>query len=140
MGSGSYMKFEILDSSYSIEMAKAYMGCLRVVFTDTDTGYIYGYAALDMNVAEVIGLEIKAPLRLCDKDTGLMLEGDAEQYLCHLEKNLEKNLTVYVYLDGAKTSQSFVSATGEQSLSGVLNLQFCSSAALKPIELNDFRQ
>jgi len=140
MGSGSYMKFAILDSSYSTEMAKAYMGCLRVVFTDTDTGYIYGYAALDMNVAEVIGLEIKAPLRLCDKDTGLMLEGDAEQYLCHLEKNLEKNLTVYVYLDGAKTSQSVVSATGEQSLSGVLNLQFCSSAALKPIELNDFRQ
>ena len=140
MGSGSYMKFAILDSSYSTEMAKAYMSCLRVVFADTDTGYIYGYAALDMNVAEVIDAEIKAPLRLYDQDTGLMMEGDNAQYLCHLEKNLEKNLTVYVYLDGAKTSQSVVSATGEQSLSGVLNLQFCSSAALKPIELNDFRQ
>ena len=62
------------------------------------------------------------------------------QYLCHLDQNVEKNLTVYVYLDGAKVSQSFVSATGEQSLAGALNLQFSSSAALKPIDLNDFRQ
>lgn len=135
MGAGSYMEFEILDPSYSIEMAKEYMGCLRVVFTDTNTGYIYGYAALDMSAAEVVGVEIKAPLRLYDKDTGLMIEGDTAQYLCHLEKNLEKHLTVYVYLDGAKASQSLASATGEQSLYGALNLQFSSSADLIPADI-----
>ena len=137
MGAGSYMEFTILSPSYSVEMAKEYMGCLRVVFTDSNTGYIYGYAALDMDAAEVIGVDIKAPLRLYDKDTGLPIEGDTEQYLCHLEQNLEKNLTVFVYLDGAKVSQSVVDASGEQSMSGALNLQFCSSADLKPAALND---
>ena len=139
MGAGSYMKFEILDPSYTTEMAKEYMDCLRVVFADTNTGYIYGYASLDMAAAEVVGVEIKAPLRLYDKDTGLMIEGDTAQYICHLDKNLEKNLTVYVYLDGAKVSQSLVSATGEQTLAGMVNLQFCSSSDLKPAELGNLR-
>ncbi|MBQ3100457.1 MAG: hypothetical protein IJC50_05645 [Clostridia bacterium] len=143
MGAGSYMEFEILDPSYSFKMAKEYMGCLRVVFTDTNTGYIYGYAALDTDFAKRTGVKgdkIKAPLRLYDKDTGLMIEGDTAQYLCHLEKNLEKNLTVYVYLDGGTVSQSLASATGEQSLAGVLNLQFCSSVDLKPAVLSGFQK
>lgn len=132
MGAGSYMEFEILDPSYTPEMTKEYMGCLRVVLTDTNTGYIYGYAALDMTVAEVIDANVKAPLRLYDKDTGLMIEGDTSQYICHLDKNLEKNITVFVYLDGGKVSHSLASATGNQTLSGVMNIQFCSSADLKP--------
>ena len=116
-----------------------YMSFLRVVFTDTNTGYIYGYAALDMGSVEVVGTEIKAPLRLYDKDTGLPIEGDTAQYLCHLEQNIEKNLTVYAYLDGAAVSQSVAAAFGEESLSGVMNLQFCSSADLKPAVLEDMR-
>lgn len=132
MGAGSYMEFEILDPSYTAEMAKEYMSFLRVVLTDTNTGYIYGYAALDMTAAEVIGVTVKAPLRLYNKDSGLMIEGDTAQYICHLDKNLEKNLTVYVYLDGANATQALASATHEQTLSGVMNIQFCSSADLKP--------
>jgi hypothetical protein len=132
MGAGSYMEFEILDPSYTTKMAKEYMSCLRVVLTDTNTGYIYGYAALDMSVVEVNGISLKAPLRLFDKNSRLMIEGDTSQYLCRLEKNLEKNLTVYVYLDGAKVNQSIASATYEKTLSGVMNLQFSSSADLKP--------
>lgn len=132
MGAGSYMEFEILDPSYTPEMAKEYMSCLRVVLTDTNTGYIYGYAALDMAAAEVIGVTVKAPLRLYNKDTGLMVEGDTAQYICHLDKNLEKNLTVYVYLNGSKATQALASATHEQTLSGVMNIQFCSSTDLKP--------
>lgn len=140
MGAGSYMQFRIIDRAYSPEMAKEYMSCLRVVFTDANTGYIYGYAALDMDGAEVLNDEIKAPLMLCDKDTGALIEGDNAQYLCHLEKNQEKNLTLYVYLEGAKVSQPLVSATGEQTLSGVMNLQFRSSADLKPAALGDLRE
>jgi len=139
-GAGSYMKFTIVDStSYSTEMAKAYMGCLRVVFTDTNTGYIYGYSALDMHAAEVNGDEIKAPLRLYDKVTGVMLEGDRAQYICHLDQNVEKNLTVYVYLDGAMVSQSIVAASGTQTLKGEMGLQFSSSAELKPAVIEDMR-
>lgn len=132
MGAGSYMEFAIMDASYTVHAAEEYMACLRVVITDTNTGYIYGYAALDMDAVSIMDEKIKAPLRLYDKDTGTMLEGDAAQYICHLEQNLEKNLTVYVYLDGAKTSDSIVAAYTEQSLYGVLNLQFSSSANLIP--------
>lgn len=137
MGAGSYMEFEILDPSYTTEMAKEYMSCLRMVLTDTNTGYIYGYAALDMTAAEVVGVTVKAPLRLYNKDTGLMIEGDTAQYICHLGKNLEKNLTVYVYLDGAKVTQSLATATHEKTLSGLMNIQFCSSADLKPAFSDD---
>ena len=136
MGAGSYMEFEILDPSYTFEMAKEYMSYLRVVLTDTNTGYIYGYAALDMTAAEETGVAVKAPLRIYDMDTGLIIEGDTAQYICHLDKNLEKNLTVYVYLDGAKATQDLVSATRSQTLSGVMNIQFCSSADLKPALLD----
>lgn len=132
MGAGSYMEFKILDPSYTTVMAKEYMSCLRMVLTDTDTGYIYGYAALDMTAAEVMGITVKAPLRLYNKDTGSMIEGDTAQYICHLDKDLEKNLTVYVYLEGAKATQSLASATHEQTLSGAMNIQFCSTADLKP--------
>ena len=136
MGAGSYMEFSINYPSYTMESAKEYMSCLRVAITDTRTGYIYGYAVLEMDAAEVVGVTIKAPLRLCDKDTGIMLEGDSAQYICHLDQNIEKNISVYVYLDGAKTSNSIVSAYDEQSLHGKLNLQFCSSANLIPAQID----
>jgi len=136
MGAGSYMEFTVEHPSYTLEQAQEYMTCLRVAITDTNTGYIYGYAALDMDAADVQNTTIKAPLRLYDKDTGRMIEGDAAQYICHLEQNTEKNLTVYVYLDGAKTSNSFVAENGEQSMNGVLNLQFCSSADLHPVVID----
>lgn len=139
MGGGSYMEFTLISPSYSLDMAKEYMSCLRVAITDTNTGYIYGYASLDMTAAEVLGVTIKAPLRMYDKYTGAMITNDNAQYICRLDQNLEKNLTVYVYLDGAKASQAITSATTELSLAGVLNLQFSSSADLKPAMLEDLR-
>jgi len=90
-----------------------------------------------MDSAEVIGVEIKATLRLYDKDTGLALEGDTAQQLCRLEKNQEKNISVYVYLEGARASQSFATANDGQNLSGAMNLQFSSSADLKSAYLGE---
>lgn len=139
MGAGSYMEFTIVNQDYPLNKALEYMGCLRVAITDTNTGYIYGYAVLDMDAVEVAENTIKAPLRLFDKDTGMMVEGDAAQYLCRLDQNLEKNLTVYVYLDGAKITDAMVSAYDKQSLQGALNLQFCSSADLKPAVISELR-
>lgn len=139
MGGGSYMEFTIANNpAYTTDMAQEYMSCLRVTIADTNTGYIYGYASLDMSAAQVSGLKIKAPLRLHNKSSGIMGDGSTSQYICDLEQNLEKNLTVYVYLDGAKTSEAMVSAYDEHSLDGVLNLQFCSSADLDPIVIRDF--
>ena len=139
MGAGSYMEFTLLNPAYTVKQGREYMSCVRAAITDTNTGYIYGYAALDMDAAEVSGTVIKAPLRLINKNIGKMLDGDAEQYLCNMDQNQEKNITVYVYLDGAKTSSSIVSADAEQSMSGVMNLQFCSSADLKPAVIESMR-
>ena len=149
MGAGSNMEFVIADDpSYSLDMAKEYMSCIRVAIADTNTGYLYGYAALDMNTAEITekdeALEIsdtiiKAPLRLYDKNSGIMVDETDTQYLCDLEQNLEKNLTIYVYIDGAKASSEFTSAHDAKSLDGVLNIQFCSSASLEPIVMKDLR-
>lgn len=139
MGAGSYMEFATNDAGYSSDMAREYMACLRVVITDTNTGYIYGYGALDMAYADELDGKIKAPLRLYDKTTGLLMEGETQQYLCRLEKDLEKNLTVYVYLDGAKATGALASAYNEQSLHGVLNLQFTSNAELQPFVIKNIR-
>ena len=136
MGAGSFMEFTTMHPSYSLDMAREYMSCIRVAITDTNTGYIYGYAALDMDAAEELGITIKAPLRLYHYD-GTLVEGS--QYLCHMDQNLEKNLTVYVYLDGAKTSEEIVSAYDKQSLYGVMNLQFASSADLNPAVMDKLR-
>ena len=139
MGAGSYMEFTIDSSNYPLDRAQEYMKCLRLTIADTNTGYIYAYAALDMNAAEVAGFTIKAPLRLYNKYTGILLAADDTQRICSLEQNLEKNLTVYVYLDGAQTSSAIVSADDTQSMHGVLNLQFCSSADLQPAVMEDMR-
>lgn len=137
MGAGSYMEFNITNPLYSVNQAKEYMGCLRVAITDTNTGYIYGYASLDMNDVSANGDAIKAPLRLTDKDSGVMLEDKEEQYLCHLVKNAEKNLTVYVYLDGSKATDSVASAYDAQSLKGALNLQFTTDVELVPADITN---
>lgn len=139
MGAGSYMEFTIESSNYTLDMAKEYMKCLRIAIADTNTGYIYAYAALDMNAAEVAGFTIKAPVRLYNKYTGAMLPADSAQRICSLEQNLEKNLTAYVYLDGAQTNSSIVSAYDNRSMNGILNLQFSSSADLKPAVMEDLR-
>lgn len=140
MGAGSYMEFTVADyASYTMDMAKDYISCLRVAITDANTGYIYAYAALDMNGAEVLGLKIKAPLRLYAKADGQMLTGEDAQYICRMDQNLEKNLSVYVYLDGAKASQDIASAYEGNSLTGVLNLQFSSSADLQPAVVEKLR-
>ena len=137
MGAGSYMEFTIKNPLYSVNQAKKYMECLRVTITDTNTGYIYGYASMDMSDISMNGTAMKAPLRLYDKNTGIILKENDEQYLCHLTKNAEKNLTIYVYLDGAKATDTLASAYDGQSLQGMLNLQFTTDVTLKPANITN---
>ena len=50
-----------------------------------------------------------------------------------LEQNTAKKLTVLVYLDGHGVDNGDV-ANAASSMTGTLNLQFSSSAELKPME------
>ena len=61
---------------------------------------------------------------------------DDKDKLIDLSQSVQENLSVMVYLDGDHVENEDV-ATGTQSLTGLLNLQFASSAELKPMDYSD---
>lgn len=146
-GGGSYMSFKsTLNTAGAPNLDDAtitkLMGAIRVAFIDPDTGAIYGIANLDDIKRD--GDFMKGALKLND----LAATGDAkptfsltartgndgtEAKLMDLEQNKAKKLTVIVYLDGPTITNADV-ANAETSLEGTLNLQFSSSAELKPME------
>lgn len=92
---------------------------------------------------------IEAPIRLYnvtytqDANGGTLVEygtvmptavdNDGAQTLMPLVQNTATMLSTYVYLDGDKVDNSMV-ANGASSMTGTLNLQFSSSAALDPMD------
>lgn len=152
-GGGSYMEFTVA-TGYKLETAKRLMGCIRVVFMSTNNGSagataptIYKVAVLDVaNLTTTANGTVKVPLKLAQYtvvDNELKISTDANGVLFEtdaviksLSQNVQENLTALVYLDGNIADNSMV-ANGEFSLSGHLNLQFASSAELKPMEYAD---
>ena len=146
-GGGSYMAFKSttnaagapnLDDATITKLMKA----IHVAFIDPDNGTIYSIATLD-NIKRD-GDFMKGALKLNDltategaKPTfSLTARTDTdgtEAKLMDLEQNKAKKLTVIVYLDGPTVTNADV-ANAETSLEGTLNLQFSSSAELKPME------
>lgn len=62
--------------------------------------------------------------------------GDERDKLMDLPQSTQTEMSVLVYLDGEYVENADV-ATGTQSLTGNMNLQFASSAELKPMEYSD---
>ena len=73
-------------------------------------------------LAVLIGLVVALLVKLSGK------KEDAA--LLELPQNSPAIVTVVVWLDGDQVDNSMVSDSGKQSMSGVLNLQFASSADL----------
>lgn len=147
-GGGSYMSFKsTLNTAGAPNLDDAtitkLMEAIHVAFIDPDNGTIYSIATLD-NIKRD-GDFMKGALKLNDltadtegeKPTFSLTarEGDdgTEAKLMDLEQNKAKKLTVIVYLDGPTVTNADV-ANAETSLEGTLNLQFSSSATLKPME------
>ena len=65
--------------------------------------------------------------------------GDAAKQIMKLDQNVAEQLSVLVYLDGNEVDNADVAADVAQSMAGSLNLQFSSSADLKPMEYTDLR-
>lgn len=148
MGAGSTMTFtsakgenneDVLTTAEIIKL----MGAIRVVFFDpgdgtgNNGGRIYGIASLDDIQAGETGVTGKLTLKRADFTNGVMtLEnkpgGDKDE-LMELTQNTAARMSVLVYLDGDKVDNSMV-ANAEQSITGSLNLQFASSAQLKPMQ------
>lgn len=146
-GGGSYMAFKsTLNAAGAPNLDDAtiekLMGAIHVAFIDPDSGAIYGIATLGDIKRD--GDFMKGALKLNDlkategDKTTFSLEArtgtdGTEAKLMDLEQNKAKKLTVIVYLDGPTVTNADV-ANAETSLEGTLNLQFSSSATLKPMD------
>lgn len=141
MGGGSYMEFSTKDKNFSFEQVVQLMDAIRVAFVD-DTGNVYGIAKLNTSNHTVENGFVKAPLYLYgfsvseeELTKGALIMDErrkADNTITSLEQNTAKAVTVIVWLDGDIVDNSMVSAEAETSISGILNLQFASSADLVP--------
>lgn len=144
-GGGSYMQFTKSDddAGYTIEQMRDLMGAVRVVLYNTETNEIYAVAALDMTAAETNNDVVKAPLYLYEiskaGSEALTLgnkkdvDNKGRSMIAELQQNTVLALTALVYLDGDVVDNTDVAINGN-SMTGTLNLQFSSSAELKPMD------
>ena len=65
---------------------------------------------------------------------------DKKDIITSLGQNVETFVSVLVYLDGATITNKDVAATTAASITGKMNLQFASSAELKPVENGSLHQ
>lgn len=148
-GGGSTMTFKAdVDSATDTAVLKeaqvvSLMQAIRVAFIDPEVGTLYGIATLenittgdDGSMKGELKLNNVSDLNTTEKtfklNTRVPNEG-AEAKLMDLEQNTAKKLTVLVYLDGHGVDNGDV-ANAASSMTGTLNLQFSSSAELKPME------
>lgn len=137
MGGGSTMSFTAAGTTeQDIATLKKLMENIRVVLFNPGNSEIYGYARLDMKTAEHVktnGNEVTAMLVMWDTTNNKAAES---QKIVELTQNKAAAVSVLVYLDGESVTNADVANT---NLSGTMNLQFSSNAALTPMEYGDLR-
>ena len=153
-GSGSNMTFApVSGSQLSDSQVKKLMECFRIVFFTPDTqsdntGTILQYAKLDMAEANLT-YDINgwtANIILTDAAGNPLGEADGEgnftpeTMITSLTQNKAEYVSVLVYLDGEAITNADVAATTAASITGKMNLQFASSAELKPAENGGLHQ
>ena len=133
-GGGSFMEFwsDNMDAEHLVTL----MDTIRVGFLN-DRGELMGVAKLDLSNSYEYEGTINAPLRLYEfalNENGQidMLSRSDDPAIMDLHQNSPAIVTVVVWLDGDQVDNSMVSELGHQSMSGILNLQFSSSADLIP--------
>ncbi len=131
-GSGSFMKFtsDQLDTEQMVMM----MDAIRICFVDNQN-HILALAKLNTsNYNEEEGA-VSAPLYLYDytiSNDGSISMGERREddsVVTSLQKDVATVITTVVWLDGDHIDNSSAAITA-QSMSGMLNLQFASSADL----------
>ena len=154
MGHGATMSFSAVDSGlFTVDQVKSLMSAVRIVFTTvTDAGEeIIAVGVLDIANVTAAGTELTAGIKLVEYSLeavpnagakiNVVTENDAPKFktspaLMELNQNDVHKLSVLVFLDGDKVTNADV-ATGDNSVTGTLNLQFSSDADLKPMEYAD---
>ena len=136
-GSGSYMRFT--SDNMELEQLLQMMDAIRIGFL-SDDHQLLGVAKLNVSNYEEQEEGIFAPLYLYEYslepegalNIGARSKDDAA--LLDLPGNSPVIVTAVVWLDGDRVDNSFVGEAVNQSMNGVLNLQFSSSADLLPSE------
>lgn len=147
MGAGSTMTFKAADNSELTDtQVGALMRAIRVTFVPGN-GDDPKTAVLDVDNAKVVDGGLEAGLKLCGHTfdskgafNGTALTDKAENDgkdesvdLMQMTQNTAQKMTVVVWLDGDQVDNSMV-ANALESITGSLNLQFKSSAELKPMD------
>lgn len=150
-GKGSYMTYKATTTELTTEQVKALMSCIRIVFFDTSTLEVIGEAGLDIANATIGADGVTAKMYMYEVTTTTIGEGESavttttktliktqeNAVIDALTQNVESKISVLVYLDGTSINNSMVAATDVNSVTGTMNLQFSSSAELKPMEYGD---
>lgn len=169
MGGGSTYTFTLPNDAISLETARKLAACIHVVFTESngtvlavagldtanltettrDDGKVEYTAKLYMQQYELNGDTIVYKYETETTDNGTQTKKDSygnaiilkdtTGVIAALNQNEAKMISAYVYLDGTSVDNSMVAATSNQSLTGSLNLQFGSSAELKPMDYSPLK-
>ena len=137
-GAGSYMNFVMgqLDEEQTVLV----MDAIRVAFVDNRNNLL-GIAKLNTSNYENTDNGIYAPLYLYDytiERDGSITMGerlDDGAKIVSLQKNEATVITAIIWLDGDYVGNAQASIN-DDGLAGTLNLQFASSANLKPSEID----
>ena len=136
MGGGASMSFKSTSTAFSDTAVKSLMGCIRVVFFDTDSLKIVGYARLDPATSTTDASTGEVTMDLVMTDATGTAATDAT--IMPLTQNTVHELSVLVYLDGETITNKDV-ANATESMKGSMNLQFSSSATLVPMEYTNLK-
>ena len=138
-GGGSSMTFKSASADFSTEQVKSLMGSIRIVFFGTESREVLGYAKLDVANATIGADGVTAKMYLYEIVDGaeVLVTTKDDSVITAMAQNQEVKVSTLVYLDGEKLENKDVAATGAQSVTGKMNLQFSSSANLTPMEYGD---
>ena len=140
MGGGSTMSFKSIDTGFTTSRVMELMKCLNVVFFHPDDGTILGYAKLDPD-STVTGADSTVTMNLVmwDMTASAAKTGEDAPNIIELQQNKAQKVSVLVYLNGKQVGNDDV-ANAAKSVTGKMNLQFSSSADLKPMEYTDLKE
>lgn len=144
LGKGSTMTFKSNETSFTNDKVVNLMKSVRVVFFNTTDKTILATAKLDLGDGKyTTGADgVTANLYLYtvteneedDTTEETLITDQNDATITALQQNTAAKISALVYLDGETITNADVAATSATSVTGTMNLQFSSSADLKPME------
>jgi len=148
-GNGSTFSFKLPidmlnDEENDYSRVNALLSCIHIVFMATD-GQIYAVGV--PGNASVKGDIATGEIRLYNVNQAQTIANDGvlslgseitNSTITTIQKDIELDISVVVYLDGDKVSGAYTSASKGVSLDGSLNLQFGNTAELKPMDYSGY--